>query len=197
MAHYFRLLIHIGLQKSLQLSQGWEVFVNEIATHQPTDASPRTMTAAKLRMHITPTSDCCFYCNAPVEDACYVTIEGQPVHGACVICPSCKGKGFQLDAEFLNTAQGLQNGREKCADGLCTAPLPDHLRYRHRLNTYVSLLWTVIARFAATHQLSFEEVLKFEEPASLPDTTTFESRVAALSLDDILRMTSQQRASGN
>jgi len=194
-AHYSKLLIRIGIQISLQLSQGWEVFVNEIDTRQPTSASPRVMTAAELRMHIPRTSDCCFHCDAEVEEACYVTSEGQPVHSTCVICPICKNRGFQLDAAFLSTAEGFQNGRDICS--FCTAPLPDHLRYRHILNTYVSRLWTFIARFAAIHKLSFEEVLKFEGPTSVPDATTLEFNANALALDDIPRLVSQQQASQN
>jgi len=195
MARYFKLLIRIGLQNSLQLSRGWEVFVNEIATRRPTNTSSRTMTAAKLRMHAGRSLTCCFYCNEVVVEACYVTSEGRPACGACVICPNCKSKGFQLDKEFLSTAQGFRNGREKCS--FCAAPLPDHLCYRHGLDAFVTLLWTAIATSTSTCNLSFEEVLKFEVPASSSDTKTAESSVAALSLDDISKMTFQRKASGN
>jgi len=61
----------------------------------------------------------------------------------------------------------------------------------------VSLLWTAIAQFAATYQLSFEEVFKFKEPVSLPNPKPLESIERQLALDDIPRMTSQQQASGS
>ena len=159
-ALHFRVLLCTGLQQLLQIPQGWEVFANDIATSQQTDAPLRTMTAAKLRKLVSNSSDRCLHCTMPVEEACYLTCEGQPIHCVCVICPGCKSKGFQLDAELLSTAQGLQNRRERCS--FCSAPLPDNLCYRHRLDTYISRLWTAVARCAASHQLSFEEVLEFK-----------------------------------
>lgn len=187
-AHYLKLLIRIGLKKSMLLEQGSEVFVDQISTRYPLDATPNSMTEKRLYELLPPAWDC-FECHKPVESACYVMTRGdlsdRRLHDGCVTCPSCKSEGkFELGV-LLNTAQEFEDGSPKCS--FCLAPRPDHIRFLNLLNLYSLLLWGALAQLAQLCQLPLSEVLKVEDAAPSPKNTS------DISLDDIPRMATKQQ----
>lgn len=215
LAHYVKLLIRIGLQKSLRLQTDSDCFINQIAAQYLLDPPPNSMTAVRLQQLLPPVWDC-YKCRKPVEGECYtkwiaVDRPDARLHDKCLHCDTCTQPGFAVDPELHQTMEGYFKGRLNCTN--CDARRPPGVRFVNTLDLYMMLLWGALAYLVQDCQFQFANILKVglplkttgweptgESKDSVPTTVKLQQvgkevypSTDSLSLEDIPRIVAQEQ----